>query len=634
MNNLVYVVPPAKHDKDSLIEILKEHPEIQFVSLMGVDIGGNATDEKIPVKLFIEDMEDMLKNGIQTDGSSVVLQGIATLSNARVDLVPDLDANWFVDYNYDNFYEENGLPVGTLKIPSFLIHNDKKVDSRSILNRAVENFKQKLIEIFKEHPKLAKQLGIKSYKDIEDVILTSATELEMWVRTPNDRADIEKLSTSQMLKEQYWKRTQGTVRTALEKSIQLLDKYGFEPEMGHKEVGGVTSKIGTGGKLSYVMEQLEIDWKYSTALQAADNEIVVRELVEDVFRSHGLEVTFAAKPLEDVAGSGEHTHVGVAVKLKNGEIVNIFSPENMKEDYLSEFGYGALMGILKNYEVINPFITSSNDAFNRLKPGFEAPVCVVTSLGIDAETPSRNRSILVGVIRDLDNPLATRFEVRSPNPMSNTYLVLSTLYQAMLDGIKAVAESGKNTKELEKEISKAPGEDSFYLEKERGYRSEEDVFEYYTEEERNKIFGEPPATVWENIKNLQKCEDKKQILLYGEVFTEKIIKSFELSTLDRWITELKNRILQHNIEILRQFKRIHDVEFATDLDVVMWEKIYNLKVYLMKDSLDRKSLFTRIRTALATKDYDLASELQKEMNEKMKEIRKLYSQYKRNLFMV
>jgi hypothetical protein len=47
--------------------------------LMGVDIGGNGTDEKIPVKLFIKDMEEMLKYGIQTDGSSVELQGIADL---------------------------------------------------------------------------------------------------------------------------------------------------------------------------------------------------------------------------------------------------------------------------------------------------------------------------------------------------------------------------------------------------------------------------------------------------------------------------------------------------------------------------------------------------------------------------
>jgi hypothetical protein len=30
------------------------------------------------------------------------------------------------------------------------------------------------------------------------------------------------------------------------------------------------------------------------------------------------------------------------------------------------------MGFMKNYDTIGSFITVSNDAFNRLKPGFEA----------------------------------------------------------------------------------------------------------------------------------------------------------------------------------------------------------------------------------------------------------------------
>ena len=37
--------------------------------------------------------------------------------------------------------------------------------------------------------------------------------------------------------------------------------------------------------------------------------------------------------------------------------------------------------------------------------------------------------------------MATRFELRSPNPKSNTYLVLAASYMAMLDGIKAALEA-------------------------------------------------------------------------------------------------------------------------------------------------------------------------------------------------
>ena len=137
------------------------------------------------------------------------------------------------------------------------------------------------------------------------------------------------------------------------------------------------------------------------------------------------------------------------------------------------------MGILKNYEVINPFVSSTNDSLRRLKLGFEAPICIVTSLGHSVDVPSRNRSILLALIRDLDNPLATRFELRAPYPHTNTYLALSTLYMGMLDGISYAIENNKSEDDLLKELSKAPGDDSAYLEKDRAYRSEEDVFELY-----------------------------------------------------------------------------------------------------------------------------------------------------------
>lgn len=638
MKDLIYFIPPEKHDSESLRLILLEHQEIKFVSLMGVDLGGNATDERIPVGLFLEDIDNFLTYGVQTDGSSVILQGIATLNNAKVDIIPDRDCSWFIDHNWDNLDPVTMQPIGTLRIPAFLSHNGKMVDSRSILKKAVENFSSKLKALMKEYPEAVKSIGLASADEINDIVLTSATELEFWVKTPDDKADIEKLSASQQLKEQYWKRTQGTVRTALENTISCMEKFNLQPEMGHKEVGGVRSKIGSGGSSNHVMEQLEIDWKYSTALQAADNELIAREIVRDTFRKYELEVTFLAKPIEGVAGSGEHTHVGAAAVLKNGKTKNIFTPKDMKKDFLSTIGYGALMGILKNYEVINPFITSSNSAFNRLKPGFEAPVCIVCCLGHNVDNPSRNRSVLVGLIRDMDNPHATRFEVRSPNPHSNTYLVIACLYQAMLEGIEASLKSGKTESELLEELSKKPGATGFYLEKDRAYRSEMDVFEHFTTEEREDLFGQPPATVWENMMNLDLHLDKRKALLEGAVFTDEIIDSFKIAYIEKWETELVSRIIPLNMELVRECTQIHngseanDLMGTTDLDELNWKKINEIKVYLMKDSLEKNSLFTNIREAIAKGDYDLASRLQLEMSIKISELRELYSIYKRNLF--
>lgn len=631
---MLYTITPDKNKLSDIVDTLKKHPEVKFASLAGVDLGGHDTDEKIPMKYFIDNFDTFIKEGVQTDGSSVVLPKIAELNNAKVDLIPDTSVKWYVDYNYSYLCEETGYPVGTLRIPAYLIHNDKDpVGSRVILKGAIDTFNSEITRLFKENPYIFDYIDIDSADEIEEIVLTSATELEFWVKTPDDVADVEQLSTSQVLKEQYWKRTIGPVRTALEQSILTLDKYGLEIEMGHKEVGGVKAKLGNSGGFDHVMEQLEIDWKYSTAMQAADNVNHVKDVIRDIFDMHGLEVTFMAKPIEGVAGNGEHTHMGVSARLKNGEYKNIFSPKDFKGDYLSPAGFGALMGLLKNYEVINPFVSSSNDALNRLKPGFEAPICIVGSIGHTAEVPSRNRTVLAGLVRDASNPLATRFELRAPNPNSNSYLVLATSYLAMLDGIKAALEAGKTPKALEKEFSKSAGEEGFYLEKDRCYRSEKDVFDEYTEEERNALFGKPPATVYENICAFDKYPEKVKILTVNDVFNQRVLDSYEEAIITQWSTELCNRIIPNNMDMVRECVKLHRADDErTDLDVVHWERIKELRHYLLKDSLSKKSLFTRIKEALNVKDYSTAAELQIEMRDKMGELIDTFTEYKKNLF--
>lgn len=561
--DLLFTIPKKYHNKESLISIFEDHPEIKFVSLVGVDLAGNDTDEKIPSKLFLKDIDSFLHGtAVQTDGSSVVLPGIATLNNAKVDMIADLDCKWFVDYNYDFIDPLTNRPVGTLRIPCFLIHEDKAVDSRHILKNSIDTFKSNIFSLLKKYPETLNDLNIK-FDDIDDLLLTSATELEFWVKTPNDKALIEELSTSEVLQEQYWTRTKGNVRTALEQSLLYMDEYGFEPEMGHKEVGGVKAKLTSSGQFDHIMEQLEIDWKFSDAMQAADNELFIRTLVKETFRRNGLEVTFLAKPISGVAGSGEHTHLSLSLKLKDGRIINLFNPT--KNHFLSKIGYGSIMGILKNYEVMNPFISATTDSLKRLKPGFEAPVCIVTSLGQSPEVPSRNRTILAGLIRDPHNPLATRFELRSPNPFTNTYLCIASSYMAMLDGIKYALENNKTEDDLLAELSKKPGEEADYLEKSRAYRSEEDVFEDFTDSQRNEYFGVAPATVFENLSAFDKYPEKVEVLKVNSVFTDKLINSFKMATTKRWTTEITSRIIPSYTKDIRAAKQLHCCDKALSL---------------------------------------------------------------------
>ena len=625
---LLYCIPAGQYGKEGVLSLLAQHPEIRFVSLVGIDLAGNDTDEKIPIEIFMKDYEDFFAGkAVQTDGSSVVFMNIATLNDARVDMVADSTVNWYVDYNDDNVMEENGRPVGTLRIPCFLIHNGKFIDSRSILKNSCEYVARELKKMLLG----ATVKGMENFpfSEIQDIVFTTGTELEFWVKTPSEKETVQHLSISQRLQEQYWQRMRGNVRTAMEQTIEELDARGLHVEMGHKEVGGIKSKIDDDGHIFDVCEQLELDWLFSTnPLQAADNELEARIVVREVFRRNGLDVSFKAKPIIGVAGSGEHTHVGIAALLKNGKTINLLAPEDMSSDFLSTIGYGFIMGILHNYEATNPFVSSTTDAFNRLKPGFEAPVCIVTSLGHTPEVPSRNRSILMGLIRDIGNPKATRFELRAPNPFTNTYLCVSCLYLTALDGIEYALKSGKSAADLLAELSKKPGEEADYLEKDRAYRCEENVFEDFTDEERDAAFGKPPATVWENVKIMKANPDKVAVLTRGGTLSEKIVDSFLASIVYRWKNELIDRIIPGVEVAVRGYKKLDNDD---KIDERRWKSIKAKRVELAKDLDDEKCICTRLKEALEKDDYDTASDLQLEMMKKAQALEKEYRVYALNI---
>lgn len=625
----IYYIGKDDHTRERLFQILDEHPEIKFVSVAGIDLMGHETDEKIPVSLFREDIDLFLhKTAVQTDGSSVVLPGIATLNNAKIDMKVDVDAKWWVDYNHEHLDEATGKAVCTLKIPCFLIHDNKDVDSRSILRRATDHFETTLTQLLKDHPASLEKLGIHP-NEVDRVEVTAATELEFWVMSPEEKRNLEELSASQELKEQYWSRTRGNVRTALEKTLIAMENFGVNPEMGHKEVGGVKSHPDSAGNLKGIMEQLEIDWKYSTTVQAADNEILVKHLVKENFRRKGMDVTFLAKPLEGVAGSGEHTHLGIMLHLKDGRKLNLFA--GAKDDYMSRFGFGAVMGVLKNYEIMSPFIVQSNDAFRRLKKGYEAPICIVTSIGVSPEIPSRNRTILIGLIRDTGNPMATRFELRSPNAHTNTYLAITTMMMCMLDGLKFVIEKNKDEAFLLKEISKQPEESAEYLQTGRAYRSEEDVFDSFTDEERDRYFGLFPQTVFENVHNFDLHREKLNVLKAGDVLTDQLIESFRQAVTNKWGLEIYHRIIPSFSDEIRSMKKLHHPETASDMDLSNWMRVRDLRHELLKNTHRKPSIMTKLREALNKGDLGKASDLQIKMYAVMDELRKAYKEYQRNL---
>ena len=54
---LLYYIPSGEFGKEGVLSLLRTHPEIRFVSLVGIDLAGNDTDEKIPIEIFMKDYD-------------------------------------------------------------------------------------------------------------------------------------------------------------------------------------------------------------------------------------------------------------------------------------------------------------------------------------------------------------------------------------------------------------------------------------------------------------------------------------------------------------------------------------------------------------------------------------------------
>ena len=101
--------------------------------------------------------------------------------------------------------------------------------------------------------------------------------------------------------------------------------------------------------------------------------------------------------------------------------------------------------------------------------------------------------------------------------------------------------------------------------------------------------------------------------------------------LNQWMTELCDRILPENAEVIRSLTRDEQAVHNT-LDQERWQRVHDLRCQLLKDRPDYTSLFTQLRQAIAVRNYSLASRLQLEIDAQMKKLKQLYNEYKKNLF--
>jgi len=219
--------------------------------------------------------------------------------------------------------------------------------------------------------------------------------------------------------------------------------------------------------------QAEIDIRYSSLVNTADNMMMYKYIVKNVARKHGKVATFMPKPLFGDNGSGMHTHQS----LFNDDQALFFD----KNGYagISDLCKWYIGGLLKHAAAILAFAAPTTNSYKRLVPGYEAPVNLVYS--------ARNRSAACRIPMYTDHPRAKRIEFRPPDPSCNPYIAFAAMLMAGLDGIQNKIDPGKplekNTYELSDEekakIATVPGslEESLNaLEKDHAFLLKGDVF--------------------------------------------------------------------------------------------------------------------------------------------------------------
>lgn len=304
----------------------------KFVRLQFVDIHGTPKNMAIPL-VKPDQMEDILKDGLLFDGSSV--EGFVDINESDLILKPDPDTFSTLPWRPEekgvcrficDIYWPEGKPF--------------EGDPRYILKRALEK---------------AEKAGY-DYNvgpEPEFFILDQDEEGHL---IPNDNGayfDVEPVD-------------QGTdIRRQLVMDLEALN---FDVEVSHHEVAP---------------GQHEIDFKFDNALRTADAVITFKQAIKAIVDTMGYMVTFMPKPFFGENGSGMHCHQSLFKGDKN-----VFYDADT-ETQLSQEAMYFMGGLLQHSPALTAICAPTINSYKRLVPGYEAPVYVAYGL--------KNRSTLVRI---------------------------------------------------------------------------------------------------------------------------------------------------------------------------------------------------------------------------------------------
>lgn len=198
--------------------------------------------------------------------------------------------------------------------------------------------------------------------------------------------------------------------------VQALQKQKLAVEMFYPELGP---------------GQYEVSIGYCEAVEAADNQIKLRETIRAVAGARGLYASLAPKPFLDSAGNGAHIHFS----LWDAAGRNLFYDPAATNGF-SDDGRAFLAGVLNHLPGLTALTCASVNSYRRLVPQSLSGAFAV--YGYD------NREAALRIPSPFwSNPEdSTNVELKAADATGNPYLALGGLLAAGLDGLTRNLDPG------------------------------------------------------------------------------------------------------------------------------------------------------------------------------------------------
>lgn len=363
---------------------LDEHPEVRNIRIGAADLNGQARGKRVPIRFARK---------IEEEGTRFPLS------------VLNLDI-WGEDVEDSPLVFETGDPDGILMptergyVPMPWLQSPSALLPMWMFT---ENG-----EAFMGDPRQALKLIVDRYK-ARGLTPVVATEMEFYL------VDDSGSELRQPLSPRSGKRRPGAEMLSL-RALDAFDAF-FNDLYDACDVMNIPaeaaiSEVGLG--------QFEVNLSHEPdAMKAADDAWLFKLLVRGLARNHGFAASFMAKPYEDYAGSGLHTHFSMINQFGR----NLFADGTFEGTPLL---HNAIAGCLKGIPELTLVFAPHANSYDRLVPESHAPTGICWAYD--------NRTASVRVPGGSLN--ARRVEHRVAGGDVNPYLFLAAVLGSALIGIE------------------------------------------------------------------------------------------------------------------------------------------------------------------------------------------------------